>query len=435
MNKKLLFTPFLALPLLLAGCGTGGGSTNVPLTDDYFKEYTFTTPLTDEERKEFDNNLFINSHKAINNIIIKTKANIETEYQNKEDEVEKTITFYEDSAYQDAYNVQIKNVSKYESSAYGITNNQESTTTTDAWDTCQGVTVTSDNGDGSGDPALTITANEGGTRLQNAANHIFSLFPAGFSALDIFKNDDGTYSLIYSDIQKTINYEEWGYVTKEYVSATKYQSFFKVDSNYQFVSGYYYVASYSNKDPFSKSWNDEVKRFSYSYSEYSFNYGNKEKRSIATLNTNHKLTFEHNFSGSYQAVIGNKEKETATVYTDYNQYYYGDTTLNISKLSSGASKITTEITIPSNATDLKDYGIALILNDTVTVNEENYNSKYYIDFSSKITSYKDLIPYQFEDDNNYYVFNKNNTENYSFTIVFTYKAGNITINSVTANNN
>lgn len=277
--KKVLITTALLIPCLLAGCEKKGG---------YFKEYTFNTEATDEQKGKIADAIKDNVGKVSKIIGVSNtySDNVLRQYSSK-DEV--TTEILEDSSNTKLLILNQTASSISSSEEEGIKVERNIKEVKKEWDTgvgCAIVTYETTTNKTTSNRSQTYTLSLDNEKnkeqritslmgLENIKNYITAINSM------IYINRDGSYTFIRNnEVSKTVSYIDVGKSTKEYIKESKTQEVYTISKDYKFTSYYKYTEESSNRDPSTNEWYKSVKVTSYSYKSLKFEYG---KRSIASV--------------------------------------------------------------------------------------------------------------------------------------------------------
>ena len=307
MKKVLGFLALACVLMTAGGCGSknsGAGGT------DHFKEYSFTKEVTDEQKAKISDGLE-KSLDSLSSITAKYeyygKDNLSTSKQTAEG----SLKVCEDSSRPNQLIINYTLSGSTNSTSDGITLTNKTKTQKKSWDGGHGYAV-----------SATTTTNNGVTTDEYDANEIIVSskeykdsaikqnvsFPSS-STLEYYQNSDGSYTAIYSDINKDVSGVQWGNETREHISERKEQTVYKITNDYRLKSYYSYQEQSSNRDPSTNEWYGSVQVYARSYVSIEYKYGKRESSSIEKLNSS---------VSNQEILLGVSVKEVNSKHSNYS---------------------------------------------------------------------------------------------------------------------
>ena len=108
-----------------------------------------------------------------------------------------------------------------------------------------------------------------------------STFSDGYT---LYKNSDGSFAAIRSNVSKTVSGVQWGAETKEYIEESKSQTVYSISKDYRLINTYSYEEMAANRDQETGEWLSSIQVYSRSYASIDYKYGTRDKGSINDLN-------------------------------------------------------------------------------------------------------------------------------------------------------
>lgn len=282
--KKVLGALALACVLMTAsGCGSkNSGAAGT----DHFKEYSFTNPVTETQKAKIKEGLE-KSLDSLSSITGKYEFNSKYSSATSKQTLEGTLKVCEDSSRPNQLIITYSLSGSSNSISDGITLTSKTKSQYKIWDGGHSYAITS-----------TTTTTDGVTKDEYEADEITEgskaykdekikqnvSFPSS-SSLSYYQNSDGSFTAIYSEIDKSVSGVQWGNETKEHIEETKEQRVYKISKDYLLKSYYFYEEHSSNRDPETNEWYGSVQVYSRYYTSIEYKYGKREYVSIDKLNS------------------------------------------------------------------------------------------------------------------------------------------------------
>ncbi len=276
--NKLLKINFVLSAIFLSGCNGGK-------VDDYFKEYSFTQALSSEEKNSLYESMKENAS-SLKKISSKKETYEETELYKNTSSSELTTIFYDDPSNPDLWIRENNQNNRVSRCANGITFNSDSNEKVTQWDGGNGYLYKSTTeSTKNSEPKTSHTANtiQGETSAEYKKKSFQSLIP-DLNAWEVYKNGDGSFTMIASQVNKRVEAVSWGKDTKELLTLSKRQSVYSISKDFYINSYYSYQETKTNRDPNTYAWYDSERITSNSYTFIKYEYGTRDKNSIEALN-------------------------------------------------------------------------------------------------------------------------------------------------------
>lgn len=274
---------FVKLSLLLSVIFTSG-CTNGQVAD-HFQEYTFTQKLDDKEKSDIFET--VKEHAlTLKKVTTKQETYAESEMHKATGTMDSEDIFYEDSKYPDALILETKTTNRSSQSRNGVTYNNNTTTTKKEWDSRSGYRyITTETKVNNDDTTFEASAYPLDTTISKQYKEEKALsFLPNVNEWDVYKNGDGSYTMINSVVTKNVSAVTWGKDTKEYFTSSKTQRVYSINKDLYLNSYYSYEENKTNRDPYTNAWYDSEKVISNSYTYTKYEYGTRDANSITSLN-------------------------------------------------------------------------------------------------------------------------------------------------------
>lgn len=420
---------FSAVVLALTSCNLAGNNGGSPAQagKDYFKEYTFVGTVTQEKKATILEAVQKNALR-LSSIISHQESYQKAGYSTESASSDATMRICEDNSKQNFYVSKTSTHSKRSQSNDGVTITTETYSDSSNWDGGNGYQYYLTNSTTDGESEETATAyaiSEELTNKEFKENRLTSALNIP-TPDTIYKNSDGSYTIIDSDINKEIYAYEWGSGTKEYNRTRKYQRVYSISSDYYLTGYYIYEESKANRDPSTGEWFSSETLLARSYQYIQYRYEFKDNASITILNnsianktffvsvnnvdvyesivtcdmTDASYTFSNNYSNIYtrQLTLLSSDKTTGIYryrfitslsyrgrsYYDYDsgrdyREYYAQRFVLTAKTLRGVniSERTYNFTLNSSYTNSNYYRYFTVITDggnVYVINIENYDS-------------------------------------------------------------
>lgn len=285
--KKSFSILFSAVVLALTSCNLAGNNGGSPAQagKDYFKEYTFVGTVTQEKKATILEAVQKNALR-LSSIISHQESYQKAGYSTESASSDATMRICEDNSKQNFYVSKTSTHSKRSQSNVGVTITTETYSDSSNWDGGNGYQYYLTNSTTDGESEETATAyaiSEELTNKEFKENRLTSALNIP-TPDTIYKNSDGSYTIIDSDINKEIYAYEWGSGTKEYNRTRKYQRVYSISSDYYLTGYYIYEESKANRDPSTGEWFSSETLLARSYQYIQYRYEFKDSASITILN-------------------------------------------------------------------------------------------------------------------------------------------------------
>ena len=405
MKKILGFLALACVLMTAGGCGSknsGAGGT------DHFKEYSFTKEVSEDQKARINDGLE-KSLDSLSSISAKYEYYTKNNSSNSKLLAEGTLKVCEDSSKPQQLIINYTVSSTNYSTSDGITLNSKIKMQKKSWDGGRGYAV-----------SATTTTNNGVTTDEYDADEIIVSskeykdsaikqnvsFPSS-SNLEYYQNSDGSFTAIYSEVDKDVSGVQWGNETREHISENKEQTVYKITKDYRLKSYYTYEEHSSNRDPSTDEWYSSVQVYARYYTSIEYTYGKRESSSIDKLNSSisgreiplgatlKEINSRH--SESNYSVLSESEGESISyTYTTGSdgtktyrflanspdgydgEYYYGKRfVLDITSLRSGTSLVHKEIKLDVTSETNISYEVSNYYYSYKTTNDS-----YFINTSS-----------------------------------------------------
>ena len=274
--KKIVGLIIVSFALLSTACDKG--------IKNHFKEYTFYGITTQAQGNEIANGLAENAL----NLVSKTTT---AESYAKSDLVEEkqssktTVKLYDDPQNPNLFMVQTSGSNKRDYSSQGITVSYESKAEAREWDAGNGYVFSFSETTTNKNKEENISATENDpSNSENYKNTRIKQYVSIPSSSTFYLNKDGSYTVIYSSVEKTVSAVEWGGGTKEYHVERKEQQVYSISKDYRLTTFSYYTEYKTNRDPNTGAWYKKEQKVSSSYQQIDYKYGDREKKDVASFN-------------------------------------------------------------------------------------------------------------------------------------------------------
>ena len=280
--KKLMKLLLLASIVFVSGCKNSSGPVK-----NHFKEYTFVGMASAEQYTAIRDGLTKNAL-SLRSVTSSSESYRESGSMKITSSSESTSTICEDFSKPDLLIVKSTSSSKNNESGSGINLKSSSKSESTEWDAGNGyryvVGKTTTNGKTEDSAnAYALDASQSKTYKENRINSLASS-SIGTSGSNIYVNDDGTFTIISSTIDKRVTAVQWGNEAKEYVTTSKYQAVYSISKDYYLRSYYVYQENKANRDPDTGEWFKSERIISNSYTSRKYVYGKRENKTIESLN-------------------------------------------------------------------------------------------------------------------------------------------------------
>ena len=279
--KKIIGVLAVSLIFTTLGCNNPGSSNRK--YNDHFKEYTFKGTLNQEERTKLEAGLQ-KSALTVSSVKAKNESYTKNGFTERSQTSEGTLKICEDPSNKNLFVSSTSYTSNSSSKENGITLKQNIKIESKEWDA------------GSGYRFVTTETNTNDLKESNTDAFEQSVDSAKYKETKIkrsvslptsstyYFNNDGTYTVINSQMSKNVSAVQWGNGTKEYVTSSKSQTVYSINKNYQLTSYYTYDESSANRDPSTGEWFDGEQIISSSYTSTEYRYEKKDVLTIDSLN-------------------------------------------------------------------------------------------------------------------------------------------------------
>lgn len=280
--KKILSIFALVLAFVITGCNNGSGDNH----KSYFKEYTFVGTASAEQLTKINEGLKNNVTK-ISSIKSKSESYSKSGSTKISGKSESTVKFLEDSSNPDLFISYSESSSSSDSKSNGETLNRKTKSESKRWDSGKKYVFTIANSTTNGekqDSDSVYTMDEATKSKTYKENAIKGYYGAPDTNATYYLNSDGSFTVINSNIQKSVSAVQWGSETKEYITSSKSQTVYAISKDYQLTSYYTYEEQKANRDPQTNEWFSSEQLISMSYSLKEYKYGKRESASVSSLN-------------------------------------------------------------------------------------------------------------------------------------------------------
>ena len=368
MKKVLGFLALACVLMTAGGCGSknsGAGGT------DHFKEYSFTKEVSEEQKAKISDGLE-KSLDSLSSISAKYEYYTKNNSSNSKLTAEGTLKVCEDSSKPQQLIINYTVSSTNYSTSDGITLNNKIKMQKKSWDGGRGYAVSATTTTNNGVTTDEYDADEiivSSKEYKNSAIKQNVSFPSS-SDLEYYQNSDGSFTAIYSEVDKDVSGVQWGNETREHISESKEQTVYKITKDYRLKSYYTYEERSSNRDPSTDEWYSSVQVYARSYVSIEYKYGKRESSSIEKLNSSvsnqeiplgvsvKEVNSKH--SNSSYALVSESEGESVSFSTTTKsdgtkvyrfisnslegydgEYYYGKRFVFVSTYLRGATSVST----------------------------------------------------------------------------------------------
>ena len=279
MKKIALFLLLACASITVSGCNEkGAGGAN------HFKEFSFTGTVDQEQRTKIEEGILKNAEN-LRSIVMKVERHQKSALSKTVTTAESTTKLLDDPSNMDLFIANDVTTMNREQTSDGITLKQKAKIETKQWDGGNQVeyTYTVSTVDGVKKETTSTSPISDASVIYKKATIVeyISTFSDEYT---LYKNSDGSFAAIRSDVSKTVSGVQWGAETKEYIEESKSQTVYSISKDYRLINTYSYEEMAANRDQETGEWLSSVQVYSRSYASIDYKYGTRDKGSINDLN-------------------------------------------------------------------------------------------------------------------------------------------------------
>ena len=279
MKKIALFLLLACASITVSGCKEkGAGGSN------HFKEFSFTGTVDQEQRTKIEEGILKNAEN-LRSIVMKVERHQKSALSKTVTTAESTTKLLDDPSNMDLFIANDVTTMNREQTSDGITLKQKAKIETKQWDGGNQVeyTYTVSTVDGVKKETTSTSPISDASVIYKKATIVeyISTFSDEYT---LYKNSDGSFAAIRSDVSKTVSGVQWGAETKEYIEESKSQTVYSISKDYRLINTYSYEEMAANRDQETGEWLSSVQVYSRSYASIDYKYGTRDKGSINDLN-------------------------------------------------------------------------------------------------------------------------------------------------------